>query len=133
EFHPDVILSYWAHPDGAVALRAARQANIPAAVIVGGSDVLLLTKNRARRRKIEHVLHNIDAVITVSDHLRRHVIDMGIAASKVHTWRQGVDQRIFHPGSKAEARQRLEKGDKYIFPDAKILLWVGRMVEVKGL
>src|SRR5438552_6052952 len=58
---------------------------------------------------------------------------MGIAASKVHTWRQGVDQRIFHPGSKAEARQRLEKGDKYIFYDSKILLWVGRMVEVKGL
>lgn len=44
ELRPDCILSYWAHPDGAVAARFARTARIPSAVILGGSDVLILAR-----------------------------------------------------------------------------------------
>src|SRR4051794_17423880 len=40
EFSPECVVSYWIHPDGEVAVRLAREANIPSAVIVGGSDLL---------------------------------------------------------------------------------------------
>src|SRR5690606_6009567 len=33
-FKPDAVLSYWAHPDGDAALRAARRFGVPSAVIV---------------------------------------------------------------------------------------------------
>ena len=36
ELRPDCMLSYWAHPDGAVAAQFARAARIPSGVIVGG-------------------------------------------------------------------------------------------------
>jgi hypothetical protein len=45
ELRPDCIISYWAHPDGAVAARLARDAGIPSGVIVGGSDVLVLARH----------------------------------------------------------------------------------------
>src|SRR5439155_13936951 len=53
---PDAVLGYWAHPDGEVAVRIARMIGVPAIVMVGGSDVLLLAREKGRRRCIENVL-----------------------------------------------------------------------------
>src|SRR5436309_12101351 len=47
---PQAVLSYWAHPDGRCAISVAKRLGIPAIVITGGSDVLLLTKERSRRK-----------------------------------------------------------------------------------
>ena len=62
---PDVVLSYWAHPDGEAALRLARRLGVPVALMVGGSDVLLLTKDPRRRQRVEAVLRGVDAVVTI--------------------------------------------------------------------
>ena len=125
---PDAVIAYWAHPDGAAAVRAARDAGVRSAVIVGGSDVLVLTEDRRRRRRITAVLQATDAVLCVSRHLREKVLDLGISANKVHVWRQGVDTALFHPGDRADARRRLG------LPATRaVALWVGRMVPVKGL
>src|SRR5207249_3590497 len=40
-YRPDVILGYWADPDGAVAVRLARLVGVPAVIMVGGTDVLM--------------------------------------------------------------------------------------------
>jgi glycosyltransferase involved in cell wall biosynthesis/peptidoglycan/xylan/chitin deacetylase (PgdA/CDA1 family) len=128
ESAPDAVLGYWAHPDGAVAVRAARQAGVPAVIMVGGSDVLLLTGRRMRRRCILRVLNAADAVVAVSEHLRTKLIDLGVAPQKVHVVCRGVDDAIFYPGDRAEARRKLG-----IPSDKPVLLWVGRMVPVKGL
>src|SRR5262245_7003827 len=74
EFKPDCILSYWAYPDGAAAVRAARRLNLPAAVMVGGSDVLLLAPQRRWRPKIMAVLRDADAVITVGQDLKAKLL-----------------------------------------------------------
>ncbi len=128
QFQPDAIVSYWAHPDGEVALRAAQPLGIPSVVIIGGSDVLLLPNDRRRRPKIQRVLRESSAVMTVSEGLRRVVIDLGSDPSRVHTIYQGVDDKLFFPGDTDAARQRLA-----LPADRRLLLWVGRMVEVKGL
>jgi glycosyltransferase involved in cell wall biosynthesis len=126
---PDAVLGYWAHPDGEVAVRVARRLNVPAVVMVGGSDVLILARDQSRRRRIATVLQQADAVVATSQDLRTRVIEMGIAPSKIHVVSRGVDTRLFSPGDKKEARRRLR-----IFPSAgAVLLWVGRMVPVKGL
>ena len=125
---PDVVLAYWAHPDGAAAVRAARQAGVPAVVIVGGSDVLLLTQDAARRACIVEVLHQADAVVTVGRHLRRRLLDLGVRHGKIRVVPRGVDEQRFFPDDRAAARARLGVPNHQ-----NVLVWVGRMAPVKGL
>jgi glycosyltransferase involved in cell wall biosynthesis len=129
EWRPDCILSYWVHPDGAVAARLARRLQIPSAVIVGGSDVLVLPRQGgARRRSILRALHSIDAVITVGQHLADATVALGIPARKVHVVYQGVDTEVFSPGSMTAARRRLGLAEH-----GKVLVAVGSLLPVKGI
>jgi glycosyltransferase involved in cell wall biosynthesis/peptidoglycan/xylan/chitin deacetylase (PgdA/CDA1 family) len=125
---PDAVLGYWAHPDGEVAVRVARMFGLPSVVKVGGSDVLLLPRQRRRRQCVVRVLQGADVVLTVSHDLRAKVLELGTEPEKVHVWRQGVDLERFRPGDRVEARRRLG-----IPAEGRALLWVGRMVAVKAL
>jgi glycosyltransferase involved in cell wall biosynthesis len=127
-FSPDAVIAYWAHPDGEVALRLGKIIGVPSIVIVGGSDVLLLPNDPRRRVQIQKVLQEVHAVMAVSSDLRNKVIDLGIDGSKVHVWHQGVDESVFYAGPREESRRRLG-----IPVSGRKLLWVGRMVPVKGL
>src|SRR5688572_4739063 len=96
EFRPDCILSYWVHPDGAVAAHFARGAGIPSAVIAGGSDILVLTRTPGRRREsIVRALRSIDSIITVGADLADAVAALGIERRKIHVVYQGVDEALF--------------------------------------
>lgn len=130
---PDAVLSYWAHPDGEAAVRAARRFGVPVGVITGGSDVLLLPECPTRGERVRRVLSEADAVLTVSDGIRQAVVDLGVDGGKVHTVYQGVDADRFHPGSQEAARQRLTLQQLGIPSESPLLLWVGRMVDVKRL
>jgi glycosyltransferase involved in cell wall biosynthesis len=125
---PDAVLGYWIHPDGQAAVRAAQLAGVPAGVIVGGSDLLLLPRSSGRRRRVLAVLRGADCVLTVSRHLREKVVDFGIAPEKVHIWHQGIEKDRFYPGDRRQARIKLG-----LSVDARALLWVGRLVHVKGV
>lgn len=127
-FAPEAILGYWAHPDGEVAVRLARRLGVPALVMVGGSDVLLLTRQRGRRRRIVNVLNSADAVVAVSKDLRSKVVELGITADKVHIVSRGLNTDRFSPGDRLQARRRLG-----LTLEDRAMLWVGRMVPVKGL
>src|SRR5205823_5909310 len=106
-FRPDAILGYWAHPDGEVVVRAATHAGVPAVVIVGGSDVLVLPRANRRRAAIVRVLNAADAVVAVSHHLKATLIEYGIASDKIHVICTGVDREQFFPGDRVQARRRL--------------------------
>ena len=128
EFQPDWVLSYWAHPDGEAGLRAARDCGAKAGVIIGGSDVLILTSNNERRARIEQVLRESDAVLPISDGLRSRVLELGADEDRVRTLPQGINPAHFNHGFKALARRRLK-----IPVTRRVFLWVGRMVGVKRL
>ena len=128
DFQPDLVLSYWAHPDGEAGLRAARDLGAKAGVIIGGSDVLLLTRTRKRRDAICRVLRESDVVLTVCDGLRERVIELGASPERVHTVYQGVDRGLFCGGDQQAARRSLNLSASASDP---IFLWVGRMVDVK--
>ncbi len=128
EFNPDCIVCYWTHPDGAVAVRAAKEFDVPLAIIVGGSDVLLLPdRNQACRAAVIATLKQANAVITVGQYLRHRVIQLGISPENVHVAYQGVASD-FAIGNRADARARLN-----LPASDPTLLWVGRMDPVKGL
>lgn len=125
---PDAVISHWAHPDGEAALRAARRAGVPGIIIVGGSEVLQLAQERRRRRCILRTLQAADAVVPVSEDLKKRLVELGIAPGKMHVVPRGVDAAVFAPGDQRSARRRLG-----IVEEGKVLVWVGRMVPVKGL
>lgn len=125
-FRPDAVLSYWAHPDGAVALRMAHRLGVPAISMVGGSDVLLIGKQGARRAAILHTLVKSDAVIAVSTDIAQQIIADGVTADRVFVVRRGVDENLFYPGDKNAARRKLG-----LPLEAQILVGVGRLVPVK--
>ncbi len=125
---PELIIGYWAYPDGDAAVRIGRLVGAPSCVIIGGSDVLLVTRKPSRRRRVQKVLEATDAVITVNDDLKNAVVRLGIRASKVLVWHQGIDVGRFRPGDRQLARQQLG-----IAVPGRVIVWVGRMVPVKGL
>jgi teichuronic acid biosynthesis glycosyltransferase TuaC len=125
---PELIIGYWAHPDGEAAVRIGRLVGAPSCVIIGGSDVLLMTRKPSLRRRIQNVLEATDAVITVNDDLKNVVVKLGVRADKVHIWRQGIDIARFQPGDRRLARQQLG-----IPVRGRMIVWVGRMDPVKGL
>jgi glycosyltransferase involved in cell wall biosynthesis len=128
DWHPDAILAYWAHPEGAAAADIAKKIGVPSAIIVGGSDVLLLPQDSSRRQAVIDALTATDAVITVSSHLKNAVAALGIDVGKIHVWSQGVDSEIFHPGDKSAARKNLG-----IETSDAIFVIVARLVPVKGI
>ncbi len=129
EFRPDVVLSYWAHPEGRVGLDLARELGVPAACIIGGSDVLRLPhQNPRRRREIVRVLTESDAILTVSHGLRLACTQLGAPPERVHTIYQGIDRRTFFVRDRVAARRKL-----HIPAGVTAYLWVGRIVKLKRL
>ncbi|MEP6591348.1 MAG: glycosyltransferase [Gemmatimonadota bacterium] len=127
-WQPEVVLGYWAHPDGAVAIEAARWLGVPAVLLVGGSDIQLLTADPSRRAVILETLLAADRVLAVGAPLRQRVIALGVPAERVGVFERGVDRVQFGPGDSAVARTALA-----LPHDRHVVLWVGRMVPVKGL
>jgi glycosyltransferase involved in cell wall biosynthesis len=128
EYAPDAVISYWAHPDGYVGLRIAQELGKPCVVVIGGSDVLLLCKESARRKCVVNVLSAADAVIVVSHDLKRQVERLGIDPKRVHLCWRGVNSEAFCPGDCLAARGRLG-----LPLDKPLVLCVAGMVPVKGL
>ena len=128
DFRPDWVVSYWAHPDGDAVLRAARLVGAKSAVIIGGSDVLLLTRNPKRCAQIKRVLRESDAVLAVCEGLKRRAIELCASPDRVHRIYQGIDPKVFCKDDRSAARARLN-----LSPTDPAFVWVGRMVGVKRL
>jgi teichuronic acid biosynthesis glycosyltransferase TuaC len=128
DFRPDWVISYWAHPDGEAGLRAARRLEAKSAVIIGGSDVLLLTKDSKRCEQIKRVLQESDAVLAVCDGLVQRAIGLGVSPERVHRLYQGIDPEVFCQDDRSLARARLN-----LSATDPAFVWVGRMVGVKRL
>ena len=127
QFHPHVVLAAWAYPDGWAAVQLARQAGLPVAIKVHGSDVLLLNPRTARSRRTLQALQQADQIITVSRHLAQRITQLGVPQENVCVVYNGVNAGLFSPGDRAEAKRRLGLQSKL-----PLLLFVGNLLAVKG-
>jgi teichuronic acid biosynthesis glycosyltransferase TuaC len=126
-FTPDIVLAYWVYPDGDAGVKAAKALHIPCAVGALGSDIHVrsgISEYLSRR-----VIAQCDALITVSETMRTYAIErFGGAPARVHTITNGFNTSVFKVLPKADARQTLN-----VSPDAKLIVFVGRLVREKGL
>lgn len=126
-FAPDVVLAYWVYPDGNAALRTARRIGVPCVVGALGSDI------HVRSGITEHLTRSTiaqaDALLTVSENMRQTAIArFGARPDKVHTIVNGFDTRVFHPRDQTAMRRKFG-----LEPGIRLILYVGRFVEAKGI
>lgn len=124
---PDVILNYWLYPEGFSATRIGRKLGIPVVVGSIGSD-LRLPDDAITFWLTRRTLQKADAILTVSEELRRRALELGVLPRKLTAILNGCDFSIFHPADRGEARRELG-----VEADAQLLVYVGRISLAKGM
>jgi glycosyltransferase involved in cell wall biosynthesis len=124
---PDVVLGCWAYPDGWAAARLAREAGLPIAIKVHGSDLLTAGAGSPRERGAAEALCAADAVVAVSADLAARAAALGVPSERIHLIRNGIDTDRFRAGDRDEARTALG-----IEGQEPIVLFVGNLIPVKG-
>jgi teichuronic acid biosynthesis glycosyltransferase TuaC len=127
ERRPAVVLAYWLYPEGWGAVWAARKLGIPVVLGARGSD-LRRPGDWLSARFTRRALRRATLVITVSEDLKRIAIEMGVPVERVQSIPNGCDLDVFFPADRLEARRELR-----IAADRRVVLFVGRLVEVKGV
>ena len=69
-----------------------------------------------------------DNVLSVSEDLKLHIINLGISEDKVHVVPNGVDIEKFKPSGKEKSRTLLN-----LPQDKNIVLFVGALRKIKGV
>jgi glycosyltransferase involved in cell wall biosynthesis len=123
----DVIVSCFAYPDGFAAVLAGEELGIPVIVETLGSD-LRCAKSMWARRLVRRALGKASLVTAVSAELRERALELGVAPNRVRVMRWGCDEGVFHLADRTLARTQLN-----IPQDAELIVFVGRLVEIKGL
>lgn len=122
--------SHYTFPTGLLSLIGKRIFGLPYVITVHGGDI---DKMAAKNKMIESItritLQNADAVIVVGERLKLDVIErFGVREKHVHVMSMGVNTDIFKPMPKVEARNEVG-----IPVDEKIVLFVGNMIQAKGI
>ncbi|WP_334178690.1 glycosyltransferase [Pseudoxanthomonas sp.] len=126
-FEPDLVLAYWVYPDGFAAKRAARRIGVPCIVGARGSDIHVRSGLNAYMTR--RTLHGLDAMLTVSSAMRDTAIAaFGADPERVHPIVNGIDTDVFHPRDRRAMRAKLGVPE-----DARLIAYVGRFVEAKGM
>ena len=122
----DVIDAHYLYPDGVAAALLSRALNVPLIVTARGTDVNVLPNYRFSRLLILWATRIACHVVTVSEALRRRLIELGVDSHKVTTLRNGVDTEVFRPRDRELCRTRVQ------VCGSLVLLSVGNLVEAKG-
>jgi glycosyltransferase involved in cell wall biosynthesis len=123
----DLIDAHYVYPDGLAAVMLGAKFRKPVVVSARGSDINVFSDFPTIRPMIRAVLRRADALVAVSDDLKKRMMQLGCPGEKITVVENGVDTDRFRPLSKLESRRKLG------LPDARpIVLSVGHLKDVKG-
>lgn len=124
---PDVVLSYWLYPDAYGAMKIARRMNVPIVAGARGSD--LRARDALSRCLTRRVVRGVDRLLVVSKDLGQIAVSRdGARQEQVRVIPNGCDSSLFRLRDRLAARRELG-----VALDARLLLYVGRLVAEKGL
>lgn len=126
-FRPDLVIGYNVYPEGFGVVAAGRHLGIPVVIGAIGSDVLRIPGYFVGRLTAQTV-RKASFVLTVSDDLRKRLMQWGVRPEKCQTILNGCDSDIFKPASRETARIELN-----IDPRTELVVFIGRFVPLKGL
>lgn len=126
-WQPDLIDAHYFYPDGVAAAIVAERLSLPLVITARGTDVNVLARLPGPGRRILWAGQRADAVIAVSEDLKRSLVGLGLPASKIVVLRNGVDAELFVPTDQIAARERLG-----LDTARPLAICVGNLVEEKG-
>jgi teichuronic acid biosynthesis glycosyltransferase TuaC len=125
-FDFDAIDSYYLYPDGVAATLLGLIFNRPVLMTALGSDVNLLPRYVAPRKQILWALGRSAAATAVCQALKKGLIELGAAETKVQVVLHGVDHDLFKPPANRTALRRQIGFDRPTF------ISVGHLIPRKG-
>ena len=128
KFNFDIIHTHFAYPDGFAIVLLAFLFKKPVILTVHGSDINIYTKHLLLRFQILFSLNRCYEIIAVSETLKNIIVKMGISPDKIKVIPMGFDSTKFKPLDTLETRKNMG-----LPQNSKILLFVGNLIEVKGL
>jgi teichuronic acid biosynthesis glycosyltransferase TuaC len=124
---PAILDAHFLYPDGYAASLLASEHRLPLTITIRGSKDARLVDG-PRRAQLRAAMDSASKLFAVSDSLKHDVpARLGIADEKTVVIGNGVDTSKFSRRDRGEARRRLG-----IAADAKVLISVGSLVELKG-
>jgi len=127
-FEPDVVLCFWAYPDGFANVLLSRAMGLPVCIGVLGSDINQMTQARPQRAMIRWALSSCDRVLSVSAALKDVMVDIGVPAEKIAVIPNGVETERFRPCDAGQARESLG-----LAREGRFITCVSRLSREKGL
>jgi glycosyltransferase involved in cell wall biosynthesis len=119
----DLLHGHFLYPGGLAAVRLARQAGIPSVVTAHGSDVNVYLKSPKLKKFVVECIESAGRIITVSDALRRQLIESGVPSDKIAVIPCGYSSEIF-----TLPKTPVEKS-----AESPTVLFAGNLVEIKGV
>lgn len=127
KYSPDVLIGYWAYPEGAGAAYVARKLGKP--VVIGALGTDINERHGINAWLTRRTLQSADRIVFVSQAMTRHAIDtFGVSPERCATVVNGINTAVFHPQDRASCRTALG-----LPPHAPVVVYVGRLIEAKGL
>ncbi|MCD4698980.1 MAG: glycosyltransferase, partial [Phycisphaerae bacterium] len=107
----DILDAHFAWPDGVGVSHLARRFGLPFTITLRGK-INSRIRNRSMRAQIAEALCRADAVISVSRQMAETALSLGVAEEKIIVIPNGVDQTLFSPTGRIEARRVLGLDDR---------------------
>ncbi len=129
----DVIDAHYFYPDGVAAAMLGRVLGRPVVISARGTDVNLLPDYALPRRQILWAAAQASAIVSVSEALKRRMIEIGIAPEKITVLRNGVDSDLFAPLDRDIVRKELGLAGPTMVAVGNVLASKGQDVAIQSL
>jgi|GEM_PF-7096308 len=125
----DIIHSHKIYPDGYASVKLGKKFNKPVLMHIHGSDVNIGLYDNKLKKHYKYVFDNCKALITVSNDLKKKIIDQYPQHSnKIHVAVNGVNLNEFIDNKK-NINVSNQKQNSY----KKIITFIGRVEDQKGI
>jgi len=126
---PDIIHGHWAFPGGYIAYIVSKLVGSKCVISVHGAETPLLKKSKFILKKTIDSLNKSHAVIVNSDYTKNEYKKLGVKEDKM-TRINPSPNFVQHTQDK-ELLKKFRR--RFVTDDSKIVLFVGRLVERKGV
>jgi len=123
-----ILHGHWAFPGGYIAYLISRFKKKKFIVTVHGSEIPLLEKFSFFKKMTVNSMNNSSKVITSNNYLKNKLIEMGVKSEKILLIRP-IPNFVEH---KSNLQTLTNFREKFTSKKNKIILFVGRLTEVKG-
>ena len=126
---PDLLHAHFSYPDGFGMIGLAKKWKVPFVIsALGTLERKVAYEGSYTSRQIFEAMNCADKILSVSEDLKLHIVNLGISEDKVSVVPNGVDIEKFKPAGKEYARNMLN-----LPQDKKIVLFVGALKKIKGV